>query len=497
MQAMLREHLHWEAATIASAWALYSACTAATEVVMGIAVPNPGKVLSMVFQAAWAASVFLLWSPQHAAVVPGGMAGALCAHGVLHAFVALRYSALFSTMFPTDDSRSAAVSIKQQSVVLGLIAGTFGVSLLSGTAWVNVAPVAAFMGGAAALFSATGGVALALHSGAPVAAGSQALSRGATARQLATSRDFWVFVGVDGLSALANALITNSFPLLVAHTYGFSSDRRGVALGVGPWLPAATTDMLKGVLPGAAQLQQGANWDVLIPGAALLPCLYLVFYVAGAAAGPLWASAARMRWMAWKRLWQVGAVAYSIALYSVLGSRSYHGLLFQVALQGAMVCVFLVLPELFTGAVVDQQPTHARKQAAQMLTSAKAVTRRLGGAVQGAVAAAVLRGSDFKTAQTEPTEGTVSAIATLFAWYPIILLILSAVLVNWFEPGERLLRIVLGRRAVQKMHLEEAAAAAAAAQDENGEDVLVSNTRASTSARPRGVGGTRHKVPDS
>ena len=463
---------------------------------MGIAVPNPGKIFSLCLQFLWAASVFWLWSPGLASGLPGGYALALCIHGALHAFIALRYSALFSIMFPTAESRSSAVSVKQQSVVLGLIAGTFGVSYLSGTGWLHVAPVATFLGVAAAAFSCSGGLALALHNDAQVASSSPAQSKLVTARQLASSADFWVFLGVDSLSALANALITNSFPLLVAHTYGFTSDRLGVALKVGPWLPHAVAAAAKSALPSSAQIGQGDSWDILVPGSALLPCLYLVFYVAGAAVGPLWASAARVRWAAWKRLWQLGAVAYSVALYSVLEARSYHGLLLQVALQGAMVCVFLVLPELFTGAVIDQQPQHVRKQAAQMTTSAKAVSRRLGGAVQGALAAAVLGAAGFESAQSEPTPATMQAISSLFAWYPIVLMLLSALLVNWFEPGERLVRIVLGRRAVQRMHLEEAAAAAAA-EGNDSDDVLVSHSAEPTGARPRAVGGTRHQVPDS
>ncbi len=498
-----------DSASIASTWALYSVCTASMEVAMGIFVPAPGRVFAFLAQVAWAASVFLLWSPKLVHQLPGGVGTALCAHGALHAFIWLRYSALFSLMFPTVESRSSAVSFKQQSVVAGLIAGTFGVSYLSGTRWVQVQPVATFLGAAALLFSCSGGLALVLHRESVSDSSTEpAAGKLSTALKLAQSKDFWVFLGVDWLSALANGLITNTFPLLVAHIYGFSSDRVGVALKVGPWMPAAVSSALQWVLPASAQIgTPGTSWDVLIPGSALLPCLYLVFYLTGAAVGPLWASAAKVRWTAWRRLWQLGSAAYAVALYTVLGSQSYHGLLLQVALQGAMVCVFLVLPELFTGAVVDQVDAPARRQAAQMLTASKAVSRRMGGAVQGAISAAVLAQAGFVSASDLPTAQSYSAIASLFAWYPIALLLLSAVLVDWFKPGERLVRIVVGRRAVQRLQAKAADAQAADGSDgagsdgagsSNGEDefsdVLASRSAGPSASAARGVSGARQRT---
>ncbi|CAE7644609.1 ybeQ, partial [Symbiodinium sp. KB8] len=381
-----------------------------TALFMGVAAPQLGRAAAFFLMGIWTLSTVSLWTaPISLEDIPHGQLGALVLHGVSHAALCLAYTSSFPRIFKSDDARAAAVGYKQQFVIV------------------------------------------------------------------LKSWDAWAYLLSDFLSAMANALVTNAFPLLVGHVFRFGVDIPGAMMSISsvPPLAAALRPFAAALLPTEAFIQNKDTpdsdfWDILVPGAALLPVLYFVFYVAGGLAGPMWAHIARLRVLSWSTLFAIGVAAYSVGLYSVMGIRSYHSALLNVGLTGAMLSVFLVLPELFSGAVVDNLSEAARPAGAQALFALKSLLRRGSGALQGVLTSYVLAQAHFNKAADPATAATTQAVHKLFCWYPAALLVASAVLLLTTSLGKPHVKLVLGgRRALARRHAAHEAEGSAEAKGES------------------------------
>lgn len=471
-QTMLRQ----QGLDVSSLWLAFSAAAACSELFMGVAAPQLGRAAAFFLMGIWTLSTVSLWTaPISLEDIPHGQLGALVLHGVSHAALCLAYTSSFPRIFKSDDARAAAVGYKQQFVIVGLLSGTFLVSLVAGPAWENAVGVGLMLGAACLLFWLTGGVVLMTAASTKASSSAPRPSRLSSLTEVLKSWDAWAYLLSDFLSAMANALVTNAFPLLVGHVFRFGVDIPGAMMSISsvPPLAAALRPLAAALLPTEAFIQNKDTpdsdfWDILVPGAALLPVLYFVFYVAGGLAGPMWAHIARLRVLSWSTLFAIGVAAYSVGLYSVMGIRSYHSALLNVGLTGAMLSVFLVLPELFSGAVVDNLSEAARPAGAQALFALKSLLRRGSGALQGVLTSYVLAQAHFNKAADPATMATTQAVHKLFCWYPAALLVASAVLLLTTSLGKPHVKLVLGgRRALARRHAAHEAEGSAEAKGES------------------------------